>query len=162
LIAWITPGMRESQAKNKPRTSAIPIEKSSAELVGALGELMEQYPTAFLDSSRLPAPKKKMKTAIMDVWKRERSLRGQLTHAYMYLSHFQDGIGDVVLDCKIPAVRVGADGAPDPDSLRQQAREIVGSENLQKWIMWSKVSIAEAEILSQEWRAFESQAISDR
>lgn len=143
---------------------AIPTEKSSAQLLGALGELMERYPTALLDSSRLPAPKHKMKAVIKDVWKREPSLRGQLTHAYMYLRNFQDGIGDVVLDCKIPAIKVGADGAPDLEAMRQQAKEIAGpmGENLRQWIMWSKVSIAEMEILSQEWGAFESQAVSAR
>jgi hypothetical protein len=33
VIAWITPGMREPQAKNEPRTSAAPNVKSSAELL---------------------------------------------------------------------------------------------------------------------------------
>ena len=139
---------------------ATPAQKSSAELLGALGELMERHPTALLDSSRLPAPKHKMKAVIKDVWKREPRLRDQLTHAYMHLSHFQDGIGDTVLDCELPAVKVGADGAPDLEAVRQRAIEMSGpkGENLRQWTMWSKVSISEMEILLQEWRAFESQA----
>lgn len=49
--------------------ASTPTAKSAAELLGALSELMEQYPTALLDSSRLPAPKNKMKAVIKDVWK---------------------------------------------------------------------------------------------
>jgi len=101
-----------------------------------------------------------MKAVIKDVWKREPRLRDQLTHAYMHLSHFQDGIGDTVLDCELPGVKVGADGAPDLEAARQRAIEMSGpkGENLRQWTMWSKVSISEMEILLQEWRAFESQA----
>jgi len=125
---------------------------------------MEGYPTALLDSSRLPAPKHKMKAVIKDVWKREPSLRDQLILAYLHLSHFQDGIGNLVLDCKIPAIKLGADGAPDLQALRQQAIEMAGpkGENLRQWTIWSKVSGSEMEILVQEWRAFESQAVSVR
>lgn len=147
-------GMTETPALRAPT------EKSSAELLGALGELMERYPTALLDSSRLPAPKQQIKAAIKNVWKAEPRLRSMLAHAYLFLSHFQDGIGSAVLDCKIPAMKVGADGAPDRETVMREAREIAEGptgENVRQWLMWSKVSLAEAEILSQEWRAFEAQ-----
>ena len=144
------------------RASRTPTEKSSAELLGALGQLMERYPpTALLDSSRLPAPKQKMKAVIKDVWKREPSLRNQLSLAYVFLGHFQDGIGDAVLDCKMPDIKVGADGTPNLLSAKQAAKEIADGpqgEALRQWSMWTKVSLAEAETLLQEWRAFEAQA----
>jgi hypothetical protein len=56
----------------------------------------------------------------------------------------QDGIGDaVILDSKLsddiaPAALVGRKG-----------------ESFRQWIMWSKVSTAEMEILAQEWENFE-------
>jgi hypothetical protein len=136
---------------------------SSAELLGKLGELMERYPTALLDTSRLPAPKQKMKAVIKEVWLREPALRGQLTHAYMHLSQFQDGIGDAVLDCVLPRDTVTTATAKDLDALRQQAIEMTGpkGENFRQWIMWSKVSISEMEILLQEWRTFEREAVHD-
>jgi hypothetical protein len=79
----------------------------------------------------------------------------------MHLSQFQDGIGDAVLDCKLPAIKVGADGTPDLEAVRQQAIDMTGpkGENFRQWTMWSKVSISEMEILLQEWRAFENQAL---
>ncbi len=136
---------------------ATPTEKSPAELLDALCELMEQYPTALLDSSKLPAPKHKMKAVIKDVWKREPRLRGPIKNAYTYLSHFQDGIGDTVLDFKIPALPVGA----NHDGIIQIAKESVsGPHNKinEQWLMWEKISTSEMEILLQEWRAFEVQA----
>jgi hypothetical protein len=39
----------------------------AADLIGKLGELMERYPVALMDSSRLPASKQTMKTVIEDV-----------------------------------------------------------------------------------------------
>jgi hypothetical protein len=140
-----------------PVTAAPP---SSAALLGALGELMEQHPTALMDTSRLLAPKQRMKAVIKEAWQKEPGLRPQLAQAYLYLSHFQDGIGDVVLDSKFPATKTGADGAPDLEAVRQQAIELTGpkGENFRQWIEWSKLSLSEMETLSQEWRAFESQA----
>jgi hypothetical protein len=133
---------------------------SPAVLLCALGELMEQHPTALMGTSRLPAPKLTMKAVIKEVWRQEPGLRPQLMHAYLHLSHFQDGIGDAVLEPKLPDIKRGADGSPDPEGVRQQAIDLAGpkGENFRQWIEWSKVSLAEMEILSQEWRAFESQA----
>jgi hypothetical protein len=44
-------------------------------------------------------------------------------------------------------------------SLRQQTIEVTGpkGENFRQWIQWSEVSLAEMEILAEEWRAFEDQ-----
>jgi hypothetical protein len=140
------------------RVSAQSASKTPVGLLGALGELMERYPTALLDSSRLPAPKQVLKTVIKNAWKREPSLRNQLECAYVHLSHFQDGIGDAVLDCNLPDVERGPDAAPDLQALQQQAIDMAGhkGENFRQWAMWSKVSLSEMEILLQEWQAFEN------
>jgi hypothetical protein len=83
--------------------------------VGALGQLMEQHPTALLDTARLPAPKQKMKAVIKEVWRQEPKLRGVLTQAYLHLSQFQDGIGDALLDCKISEAGAAAAASHDLD-----------------------------------------------
>jgi hypothetical protein len=131
----------------------------AADLIGKLGELMETYPTALMDSSRLPASKQTMKTAIKEVWRREPALRRQLGHAYLHLSHFQDGIGGEVLDCKLPGDVVAAAASNDLEVVRQHAADLTGpkGENFRQWIAWSKVSTSEMEILIQEWQAFENQ-----
>src|SRR5271167_4819206 len=79
ILAWITPGMRETGGKQKTRDRAdreIPRGRekagqsvavgraSSAALLGTLGELMERHPTALMGTSRLPAPKQAMKAVI--------------------------------------------------------------------------------------------------
>jgi hypothetical protein len=104
---------------------------------------MERYPTALLDAARLPATKQKMKTVIKEVWRQEPKLRGVLSQAYLHLSQFQDGIGDAILDCKITA--------------EMSPAEMSGSkgENFRQWNAWSKVSMAEVEILVKEWEQFE-------
>lgn len=131
---------------------APPPAEPNTELIGALGELMERYPTALLDTARLPASKQKMKDVIKEVWREQPKLRGVLTQAYLHLSQFQDGIGDAVLDCKLPAP-----ASHDLEAIRREAAELSGpkGENFRQWIMWSKVSAAEMEILAQEWEKFQ-------
>ena len=128
-------------------------------MLGALAELMEQHPTALMGTFRLPAPKQMMKAVIKELWRQEPTLRPQLMQAYLHLSSFQDGIGDAMLDCKLPDINRPADSTPDLEALRQHAIDLVGSqgENFRQWIKWSKISLAEMEILSEEWRAFEDQ-----
>jgi hypothetical protein len=127
----------------------------NAELLGALGELMEQYPTALLDTARLPACKQKMKDVIKEVWREQPKLRGTLTQAYLHLSQFQDGIGDAVLDCKVVEAGGAAAGSHDVETLQREAVAASGTENFRNWIAWSKVSMAEMEILTEEWDKFE-------
>jgi hypothetical protein len=130
---------------------------SSVALLGALGDLMEQHPTALMGTSKLPASKQAMKAIIKEAWQHHPGLRHQLMQAYLYLSHFQEGIGDAVLDSKLPPIKKNADGTPDLEAVTQQAIDLSGpkGENFRQWIEWSKVSLAEMEILSQQWSAFE-------
>lgn len=133
---------------------------SLAALLDALGELMERHPTALMGTIRLPRSKVLMKDVIKVVARETPNLRRQLMHAYLYLSHFQDGIGDAVFDSKLPDIKRRADGTPNPEAAMQMAQEIANGpkgENFRQWTGWSKVSLAEMEILSHEWRAFERQ-----
>lgn len=120
---------------------------------------MERHPTAFMGTSRLPAPKQTMKAVIKEVWRREPRLRPHLMQAFLHLSSFQDGIGDAVFDCELPDIKRRGDDTPDLDAVRQEAIDLTGpkGENFRQWIRWSKVSLAEMEILSEEWRTFEDQ-----
>jgi hypothetical protein len=130
--------------------------KSSAELLGALCELMERHPTSVLDASRLPESKQKMKAVMREVWQREPKLRDLLAQMYLYLSHFQDGIGDLVLDCKLPSSLAVAAAAHDLEALKQEPIEMTGprGEDFLQRLMWEKVSLSEMEILNREWAEF--------
>jgi hypothetical protein len=142
---------------NEAATPAVaPPPQSSAELLGAFCELMERHPTCLLDTSRLPASKQKMKAVIREVWQREPKLRDLLAHMYLYLSHFLDGIGDIVLDRKLPISEVAAPTGHDLEALKREAIEMPGprSENVRQRLMWEKVSLSEMEILNQEWARF--------
>jgi hypothetical protein len=110
--------------------------KSSAELLGAVCDLMERHPTSLLDSCRLPASKQKIKAAIKEVWHREPKLRHVLAQLYLYLSHFQDGIGGVPPDCKPPSSGV----AP--------------AETCRERLTWQNAFLSEMELLHQEWSKF--------
>jgi len=155
------PRAREKEGQSAP--SVAYTSASPAALIGALGELMERYPTALMGTCWLPAPKQTMKAVIKEVWRKDPGLRPQLMQAYLHLSNFQDGIGDAVLDSKLPDLKRRADGTPDLEMVRQQAIDLTGSrgENFRQWIKWSKVSLAEMEILAEEWRAFEDQPCDD-
>jgi hypothetical protein len=137
----------------QPQTAPAPVDPA-ADLLGKLGDLMEHYPIALMDSYRLPASKQTMKTVIKDVWRREPALRNHLASAYLYLSHFQDGIGTEILDGKLAG---GLTDTKDMEAMRQLAVDLTGpkGEPFRQWIAWTKVSTAEMDILLQEWRVFE-------
>ncbi len=158
LFEYISGSYTMIHAAVRMRPHAVSVDEPSkalADPLTVLGNLMERYPTALLDTTRLAAPKRKMKDIIKQVWREKPQLRGVLGHAYLHLSHFQDGIGDAVLDCKIP----DSHGSNlDFDALGRQAIEMsveVQGDNLRHWLAWSKVSLAELEILRQEWANFE-------
>jgi hypothetical protein len=167
ILAWITPGMREPYEKKaidwtrNPYQSDKPSQGSAADLLAALGRLMEEHPTALMGTTRLPAPKQEMKTAIKQAWLQEPRLRGAFTAMYLHLSSFQDGIGDAVFECSVPGARDISKLSRDQDALRRLVTEIAtGSEgeSFRKWIEWSKVTMAEMEILAEEWKQFERSA----
>ena len=79
---------------------------------------------------------------VIKVWRREPALFREPSHANPYLSHFQDGIGNTVLDDKLLGDMVAAAAA-------KQAIELTGpkGESFRRWVAWSKVSTSEMEIL---------------
>jgi hypothetical protein len=81
-------------------TDAVP-----GESIEAFGVLMERYPTAILDISKLPLPKADMKCLFTHAWltQTDEKIRDFLEIAYVHLSQFQDGVGDKPIDCILPS-----------------------------------------------------------
>jgi hypothetical protein len=81
-------------------TDAIP-----GESIEAFGVLMERYPTAILDTSKLPLPKADMKCLFTRAWltQTDEKVRDFLEIAYVHLSQFQDGVGDKPIDYTLPS-----------------------------------------------------------
>jgi hypothetical protein len=121
---------------------------TNADLVEMLGELMERHPMALLGTTRLPAPKEKMKGALKQAYLEHPAMQDFLHAGYLQLSQFQDGIGDRIIE---PAI---GDGAKNPTELAAELATGERGKKLQEWLAWSKVSLAEMEILSDEWKNF--------
>jgi hypothetical protein len=116
------------------------IARNAFETTLKLRELIERHPTAILDVSHLPLPKPTMKLALKITWKRARSdkLRAFAESAYLHLSHFQDGLGERVVDGALPE-----DGDPE------RACEILGA-----WVPWAARVGRESAALAAEFDAF--------
>ena len=98
-LSWL----RKSLERRTPgRETNIP-----GESIEAFGVLMERYPTAILDTSKLPLPKSDMKGLFTNAWlaQTDEKVRNFLEIAYVHLSQFQDGVGDNPIDCSLPSER---------------------------------------------------------
>jgi hypothetical protein len=67
------------------------------------GELIEKYPTAYVDETLLPVSKHQMKMVLKAAWKMapNEQLRNHVEVGWTLLSMFQPNIGEVPIDCKI-------------------------------------------------------------
>jgi len=140
---------------NEVATPAAAPPQSPAELLGRYCELIERHPTSVLDSSRLPASKQKMKVAIKQMWQREPKLRDLLAQMYVYLSHFEDGIGDTEHGCKLPISEVPlAAAVHNLEGRGEKAKEIAGTRGKDSRWATSEKALSEKEILTQEWATF--------
>ena len=108
--------------------------------IEAFGVLMERYPTAILDTSKLPLPKADMRRVFMDTWlaQTDDKMRTFLEIAYIHLSQFQDGVGDSPIDCKVPS---------DADPKKKMAV-------LEPYMRFSSAVTEEAESLRVEFEEF--------
>jgi hypothetical protein len=57
------------------------------------GALLEKYPTAYVDESRLPVPKDEMRRALQSAWKIAPQLRNAIEIGWTSLHRFQPNIG---------------------------------------------------------------------
>jgi hypothetical protein len=101
---------------------------------------MERYPTAILDTSKLPLPKADMRRVFMEEWlaQTDEKTRTFLEIAYVHLSQFQDGVGDNPIDCKVPS---------DKDPKKQMTV-------LEPYLRFSSAVTDEAESLRVEFEEF--------
>jgi hypothetical protein len=108
--------------------------------IEAFGVLMERFPTAILDTSKLPLPKADMRRVFADAWlsQTDEKMRTFLEIAYVHLSQFQDGVGDTPIDCKLPS---------DADLKKKMAV-------LDPYLRFSSAVTQEAETLRMEFDEF--------
>jgi hypothetical protein len=114
--------------------------KIPGESIEAFGVLIERYPTAILDTSKLPLPKADMKGLLTHAWlaQTDEKIRDFLELAYVHLSQFQDGVGDNPIDCSFPSER-------DPAMTRAI---------LEPYLRFSGAVTKEAETLRAEFEDF--------
>jgi len=132
-LSWL----RNSLQTRTPgrETNSIP-----GESIEAFGVLMERYPTAILDTSKLPLPKADMKDLFTHAWltQTDERIRNLFELAYVHLSQFQDGVGDKPIDCSFPS---------DHDPAMTMAI-------LEPYLRFSGSVTKEAEILRAEFEDF--------
>lgn len=111
------------------------------EVIGGFGALMERYPTAILDTSELPLPKSEMKRVFRRAWRKttDERLRNFLQIAFVHLNEFQDGVGDLPIDCTLP---------PNPDPTKTL-------RILDPYLRFAPAMTKEAESLRAEFADFE-------
>lgn len=119
-----------------------PPKKTVDEVVSAYGALIEKYPIAIMDVSMLPIPKKQMKAVLKALYAKTTSpeLQNYLAVGFTLLSQFQEGVGPIPID----------GGAKFKGEL-PTADEF---EKLNRFLKWQKLSLAEADNLSAEWKRF--------
>ena len=93
------------------------------ESIEAFGVLMERYPTAILDTSKLPLPKADMKCLFTGAWltQTDEKMWDFLEIAYVHLSQFQEGVGDEPIDCTLPS---------DPDPAKAAGKRTGSPEDV--------------------------------
>lgn len=84
LFGWLRP---------KPSKPREPTFEVIARIIEKYGELLEKYPTAFIDESRLPVPKEEMRRALQAAWKMAPQLRNAIEIGLTSLHRFQPNIG---------------------------------------------------------------------
>lgn len=96
MFGWFKP----SQPKKPPDLRA----RDVADIISRYGELLEKYPTAYMDESWLPAPKEQMRLVFKAAWKMAPTaeMRNHVEVGWTLLSMFQPGVGAVPVDAATP------------------------------------------------------------
>ena len=110
--------------------------------MSAYRDFLVKYSIAMMDTSMLPIPKKQMKVLLKALYAKVATaeLKNYIETGFTLLSKFQEGVGPTPIGGR----------APFKGKLPTQA-EIA---HLEQWMAWEKVSIAEAEALTAEWKRF--------
>jgi hypothetical protein len=130
---------RRSLGAAQPNTSSSLAEvESLIQTYGAALEAAAATNAVVVDSNRLPAPKEKIKSALLVALQatQDPKMREQLKLGYVEISMFQPGVGSSPVACPIPSV-------PDPNS--------------HEAILAAAQSVAEAGAEVERWSAIASE-----
>jgi hypothetical protein len=126
-------------------------EKTVDEVLDQYSALLIKYPIEILDISMLPLPKSQMKLVLKGLYAKEKhtDFEKHFENWFLYLSKFQEGVGDKPIDAKL------LDGVSKADIDANLA-------TLERLSRWQRLQLAELDILSAEWKQFKEQLGSDR
>jgi len=126
-------------------------EKTVLDVIGEYGAVLEKYSTGILDISMLPLPKSQMKQVLNGLYAKEKRTDFQkyLENGFLYLSQFQEGVGDKPIDAKL------SDGDVKENLHADLAK-------LERHSLWLKLQLAEMDVLSVEWKQFKQELGSAR
>jgi hypothetical protein len=138
MFDWLKP-----KGTNKPRklTTAADV----MDVLGKYGELLEKYPSAFVDETWLPVPKDQMRLAFKAALKfaPNEQMRELVKVGWVYLHWFQPGIGPT------PLV-----GKPPKDPRSKDSRDIQAMAQFERYVELLKTSEVEMQRDNAEMEAF--------
>jgi hypothetical protein len=102
----VSPALGAQIWLRKRNRQALNTRKASdpMEAVADLGDLMQRFPCAILDSKLLPLPKDQMKEALKQAWlkARDEHIRNAVEVAFTSLCDFQEGVGEKPIERSLP------------------------------------------------------------
>jgi hypothetical protein len=96
MFGWFKP--------SRPKKSCDLTVGDVADIISRYGELLEKYPTAYMDESWLPVPKEQMRLVFKAAWKiaPTEEMRNYVEVGWTLLSMFQPDVGAVPVDAATP------------------------------------------------------------
>jgi len=96
MFGWFKP--------SQPKKSRDLAARDVADIISKYGELLEKYPTAYMDESWLPVPKEQMRLVFQAAWKIAPTveMRNFVEVGWTLLSMFQPGVGPIPVDANTP------------------------------------------------------------
>jgi hypothetical protein len=118
-------------------------EKTVSDVLTAYGDLLNEYPISIGDVSMLPISKTQMKALLKTLYgKASDTEQERLLHnGFMFLANFQDGVGATPIY-----------GGPLDSDMKYETKATLAQ--LDEWLPWQKLVVADMEILGQEWKRF--------
>jgi hypothetical protein len=125
--------------RRKERSNTVAFVKSVPDILARYGELIEKYPTGFIDETWLPENKSTMKRALKVGWilATDDDDREWISAGWNCLSVFQPGVGDVPI------------GTSESDENSYE-----GTARLNRWLRFAKMGQAEDELNEAEMNEF--------
>jgi hypothetical protein len=140
MFDWLKP---KGQQAKRPRT--LTTAADVVEVLGQYGELLEKYPSAFVDETWLPVPKDQMRLAFKAALKfaPNEQMREWVKIGWTLLHWFQPGIGPTPLE-----------GKPPKDPRSKDPRDILAMAQFERYVELLRTSQVEMERDNAEMDAF--------